>query len=153
MILKTKRLILRPKFGLGVSLAIFNSNLSKILLLKRNEAKRKKWGVDWGNIGGGIEPREFSLDAAIREAREETCLNIDKSRVKLMEIKELPDFTKEHHGIHFAYAASIDENTPLKINQESDCFCWFNIDELPDRMFDSKETILKWKNKFLNINP
>ena len=43
------------RFGLGVFCMIFNKDFSKILLVKRNEEKRKKYGADWGNIGGRIE--------------------------------------------------------------------------------------------------
>jgi hypothetical protein len=34
------------RFGLGVFVCIFNRDFSKILLLKRNEEKRKTWDAD-----------------------------------------------------------------------------------------------------------
>jgi len=137
------------RFGLGVSLAIFNKSLSKILLLKRNPEKVRRWGVEWGNIGGAVEKRELSIAAAVREAREETLLEINKKNVKLMEIIEIPNFTEAHHGIHFAYATTLDESAPIKINEESLEFKWFDLDSLPNSMFDSKEVILGWKEKIL----
>ena len=137
----------RVPVGLGVSIIIFNRDFSKILLFKRNEEKRKKWGKDWGNVGGRIESREHSLDAGIREANEEAGLVLDKNKVKLMDVREMPNFTETHHGIHFAYATSIDESTPIIINEESDEYNWFQFDKLPDSMLDSKEFMLHVRKK------
>jgi 8-oxo-dGTP pyrophosphatase MutT (NUDIX family) len=134
----------RTPVGLGVFILVFNRDFSKIMLLKRNAEKRKRWGADWGNIGGGIESREYSIDAGIREAKEEAGLELNKENIKLIEIKELPNFTQTHHGIHFAYATTLDESTPIRINEESDEYHWFEITNIPDSMLDSKEKIIKW---------
>jgi len=141
----------RVPVGLGVFIVIFNKDFSKILLLKRNEEKRIRWNADWGNIGGRIESREHSLDAGIREAREEVGLELDKDKVKLIEVIEHPNFTETHHGIHFAYATSIDESAPIKINKESDEYGWFNVDNLPDRMLDEKGYIKEIRDKAIKI--
>jgi 8-oxo-dGTP pyrophosphatase MutT (NUDIX family) len=141
----------RVPVGLGVFILVFNKDFSKILLLKRNKEKIKARGAVWGNIGGRIESREHSLDAGIREANEEAGLLLDKNNVKLIEIKELPNFSKTHHGISFAYAASIEESTPITINEESEEFKWFKLNNLPNSMFDSKEKIIKWAEKAKQI--
>ena len=57
------------KFGLGVLICIFNRAFSKMLLLRRNEEKRKKCGADWGNVGGRVELGELLIDACLREKR------------------------------------------------------------------------------------
>ncbi len=131
-------------FGLGVFVCVFNRNFSKIMLIKRNEEKRKKWNADWGNVGGKIEFGETSMQACIREAQEETGLNLDPSSLKSIYIKETPDFLPQVHAIHFVYAASIDENSKIVLNSESDGYEWFELENLPDRMIDSKEDIIKW---------
>jgi len=147
----TKNKDQRIPVGLGVFVVIFNRDFSKILLLKRNEEKRKKWGADWGNVGGVIESREHSLDAGIREAREEAGLELEKNQLKLVNVKEMPNFSETYHGIHFAYAATIDESAPIKINGESDEFKWFDFGELPDSMLDRKEYILEIREKAKEI--
>lgn len=139
------------KVGMGVFIVLFNRDFSKILLLKRNEEKRKRWGKDWGNIGGRLEVREYSADAAIREAKEEACLNLKKENLRLIEVKEMPNFTRTHHGIHFAYAGIIDENTPIRINSESDEYNWFNIAELPESMLDKEEDIIRWRKEAVSL--
>jgi 8-oxo-dGTP pyrophosphatase MutT (NUDIX family) len=141
----------RVPVGLGVSIIIFNRDFSKILLFKRNEEKRKRWGKDWGNVGGRIESREHSLDAGIREANEEAGLELEKDKVTLIDVREMPNFTKTHHGIHFAYAAVIDESTPITINDESEEFRWFDFNSLPDSMLDPREFMLQVREKAKQI--
>jgi len=141
----------RVPVGLGVFVVIFNRDFSKILLLKRNEEKRIIWNADWGNIGGVIESREHSLDAVIREAKEEAGLELEKNEVKLIEVKEMPNFSKAYHGIQFIYLTTIDESVPIKINNESDEFRWFSVDNLPDRMLDKPEFIKDIRNKAIEI--
>jgi ADP-ribose pyrophosphatase YjhB (NUDIX family) len=138
------------RFSAGVFVVVLNKDFSKILLLKRNEEKRKKWDVDWGNVGGKLELREYSIDGAIREAREETGLNLDKDKMRLIETIESPNFHANFHGFHFVYGIAVDENEKVIINDESDEYGWFDINNLPDRMIDKKEDILKWIDMMKN---
>lgn len=136
--------------GRAVFLIIFNKDFSKILLLKRNIQKRNYWGVSWGNVGGKIDPGESSMEAIIRESFEEICVNFNKKDLKLLHIKEIPHAREKWHPIHFFYGASIDEdNTQISLCNESEDYSWFDLDNLPEDMFDSKEFILFLKNTFL----
>jgi ADP-ribose pyrophosphatase YjhB (NUDIX family) len=130
-------------FGLGVFICLFNQNFEKILLLKRNKEKRIKSGIDWGNIGGRIEHGEVSIDACIRETKEEIGIDLEKSKIKFIEIKESPNFTEEIHALHFIYATSLNEKSKININEESDEYQWFHFSKLPENMFDKKEDILR----------
>lgn len=135
------------RFGLGVFCIVFNKDFSKILLVRRNEEKRKKYSADWGNIGGSIELGETSVQGAAREIREETGLNLNPKKLKLLEIKEQPDYHPNIHGIQFIYATSIDEKDKITINNEAEEYRWFDVNNLPDKMLDSKEDILGWRKK------
>lgn len=135
------------KFGLGVFACVFNKNFSKILLVKRNEEKRKKYGAEWGNIGGRIEFGETSLLAGLREIKEEIGLDLNPKKLKLLEIKELPNHHPDLHGIQFIYATSIDEKEKITINDEAEEYRWFSLKNLPDKMFDSRKDIIKWRKK------
>jgi ADP-ribose pyrophosphatase YjhB (NUDIX family) len=136
------------KFSAGVFTLIFNPNLTKILLIKRNKQKREKCCYDWGNIGGILELREYSLDGVLREAREEIGVELDKEKTKLLEVLEHPNWSESFHGFHFVYGTILDESTEIKINHESEEFKWFDIDELPEKTGDKPEDIKKWLEIF-----
>ena len=143
----SNRNMVERKFGLGVIICIFNRNFSKILLLKRNEEKRKRNGADWGNVGGKVELGEKLLDACIREAKEEIGIKLNPDKLKLIEIKETPFLTEIHHALHFVYATIIDEKEKIILNEESDEHKWFDLNDLPEKMFDKKEDIIRIRNK------
>ena len=135
------------KFGVGILVCIFNPDFSKILLIKRNKEKREKYGFDWGNVGGKLEFGELSKDGILREALEEIGVKINKSRLKLTFVKEFPNFFKNFHGFQWVYSTILPENTKIKINKESDEYSWFDINNLPKSMLDSKEDITEILNK------
>lgn len=138
-------------FGLGVIIFIMNKEFSKILLLKRNAQKRKRNGLDWGNVGGRVEFGEYLSEACIREAKEEIGINIDSKNLKLIEVKETPHMTKTIHAIHFVYATILDEKEKITLNNESEEYGWFDLKNLPDKTLDSKETLIKWGNIVKNL--
>ncbi len=134
------------KFGLGVFVCFFNKDYSKILLLFRNAEKRARWKADWGNVGGMVEFGETSMQAGIREISEEIGLNLKTSDLKLIFIKETLNFMPNLQAVHFVYTTNIDENQALKLNNETERYEWFDVAKLPDRMLDSKEDIIKWRD-------
>ena len=139
------------KFGLGVFTCVFNTDYSKILLLFRNSEKRKRWGADWGNVGGVVEFGETTLQACIREIMEEIGVKMNKSNLKLIYVKETLKFMPHLQAVHFVYAASIDENTKILLNAksstvESERYEWFSVSNLPKKMFDSEDEIVMWRN-------
>ena len=143
----------QTRFGIGVFVFIFNKDFSKVLLIKRNLAKRNRHGFSWGTPGGVLELGEYSIDGAIRETREETGISLDKMSVKLLEIQEIPEFTKEVHGFAFKYGAIADEKVKVTLNEESDECKWFNLNSLPeDRMIHDNipEMARIAKEKFKN---
>lgn len=139
------------RFGLGVFVCIFNKDFSKMLLLKRNNEKRLKYGRDWGNVGGRVELGERIIDSCIREIKEEIDLSISEDKLKLIKIKETPDYYNEVHALHFFYAMIIDKNKKLTLNDESDGYEWFNVKDLPDKTLDSKEHLLEFKELAMKV--
>jgi len=139
------------KFGLGVIVYVFNKDFSKILLLKRNEEKRKRNKADWGNVGGRVELGEKLIDACIREAKEEIGVDLNLNKIKLIEVKETPYLTDVFHAIHFVYTTIIDEKEKIILNfngeHESDEYKWFKLKDLPDKILDKKEDIVEIADK------
>lgn len=136
------------RFGLGVLVCVFNEDFSKILLLKRNAEKRARNGLDWGNVGGRVELGELLLDACAREAKEEIGVDLDKNRLELLEIKETPFMSDKFHAIHFVYATTLKETEDICLNynckNESEEYCWFELQNLPEKTLDPKEVLIKW---------
>jgi ADP-ribose pyrophosphatase YjhB (NUDIX family) len=129
----------KRQFGLGVLTLIFNKNLSKILLLKRNQEKRNKNKADWGFVGGRVELGEKIKDACTREIKEEIGINISVDNLKFLDIKENPYLTEIYHAVWFIYFTTLDEEEKIIINRESDEYRWFDINNLPEKMIDSLE--------------
>lgn len=127
------------RFGLGVFLYVFNQNLSKVLLLKLNETKRNKFNATWGNVGGKMNFGEMSLETCVRETEEEIGIRFNPEDLKLLYVKEMPDFYKNIHGIQFVYGTSIDEQMPITISKELESYQWFSLTDLPERTLDSKD--------------
>ena len=138
------------KFGLGVVIYIFNKDLSKVLLLKRNGEKRKKGGAEWGNVGGRVELGELLLDACLREAKEEIGVQLDSQQLRLIEIKETPYLSEIFHALHFFYATTLNETEKITLNEESEDYQWFELKNLPDGTLDPKEDFYKAHQKFLS---
>jgi 8-oxo-dGTP diphosphatase len=124
----------------AVFIYVFNKNYSKILLIKRNQEKRNIWGFDWGTLGGKGRNGETCKEAIIREAKEESGLNFENP--KFCFFKESINKDKESHSIHFFFSETIDENENLILSEESDEYDWFELNNLPEKMVDSKEHIL-----------
>ena len=139
------------RFGMGTFVCVFNKDYTKIMLLYRNAEKRAKWGADWGNVGGVVEFGETSVQGAIREVFEETGLRLKPENLKLIAIRETLNFMPHLQAIHIVYSTAINEDTPIKLNAhaktlESESYKWFDVDNLPERMLDPKEDILKWRD-------
>ena len=128
-------------FSLSVFLYIFNKDASKLLMIKRNEGKRKKWGFDWGIIGGIVEPGELSIEAGIREAQEEIGVTLKEQQIRFLFFEERPSAVHTP-AVHFFYAIKLDEHLKITINEESDEFKWQPVNSLPESMLD-KERIQK----------
>jgi len=120
------------KFGMAVFAFVFNKDFSKILLVKRNEEKKKKYGFYWGTVGGKIELGEFSDEGIIREAGEEIGVKLEKDKIRMLFVKELPNFMNIAHCVFFMYGAVIDEHEKIILNDESDEYRWFDVDKLPE---------------------
>jgi len=146
------------RFGLGVIVCIFNMDFSKIFLLKRNKAKRDLNKLDWGNPGGRVEWGEKLTEACIREVKEESGIDLDSKQLKFSNIKEITEnpIAPTVHFLQFIYVARINQNKKIILNDESEEYGWFNLDNLPDKTLDSKEVLIRWcdfaKKEFLKDN-
>lgn len=105
-----------------VGVFIFNET-DELLLLKSH-----KWPGHYVIPGGHVELGERIEDAAIREAKEETGLDIyDLEFINFQEFIYDPSFWKPRHFIFFDYACKT-KSTDVQLNDEAEDHVWVKLD-------------------------
>ena len=120
---------------------IFSKDFSKLLMIKRNDEKRKKYGFDWGVVGGKVEPGEMVIEAGVREAKEEIGVALRPEQLKFLHYEHMIEYDKKAPGfvhIIFFYSVVLDENEKITLNDESDEFRWFPVKKLPTSIIDGE---------------
>ena len=103
-----------------VRLLIFNSKGEVILF------KSHKWPDQYVLSGGHVELGESLEDTAIREAKEETGLDIyDLEFICFQQFIYDPAFWKPRHFIFFNFACKTDDSN-VTLNDEAEEFVWIN---------------------------
>lgn len=103
-----------------VGVFIFNTN-GELLLLKSH-----KWPGKYVVPGGHVELGERIEEAAIREAKEETGLDIyDLEFINFQQFIYDPAFWKQRHFIFFDYACKTDD-TKVILNDEAEEYVWID---------------------------
>jgi len=138
------------KIGVGVGVLILKDN--KILMGKRHEDKEKADSElhgegTWTMPGGKLHFQESFEEAAIRETREETGIELKSVRVFCVSNDKVSDAHFVTIGLFsddFVGEAKVVE--PDEITEWN----WFSIDNLPEKVFFPSEKMLdKFKlNKF-----
>ena len=101
---------------------IFNKD-GELLLLKSH-----KWPGRYVVPGGHVELGETIEEAAIREAKEETGLDIyDLMFINFQEFIYDPSFWKKRHFIFFDYMCRTD-SLEVKLNDEAQEHVWVKLD-------------------------
>ncbi|MDO8591281.1 MAG: NUDIX hydrolase [bacterium] len=96
-------------------------NETKILLLHRH--KEKSQGGKWGVPAGKIDQGEGSLEAMIREAREETGLAIKPTQLEFFQkvFVRYPDYDFVYH----MFRVKLESEHPIVLShKEHQAFCW-----------------------------
>ena len=106
-----------------VGVFIFNQK-GEVLLLQSH-----KWPGAYVVPGGHVELGERIEEAAVREAKEETGLDIyDLEFINFQQFIYDPAFWKQRHFIFFDYAAKTD-STDVVLNDEAQEYIWINPKE------------------------
>ncbi len=111
----------------------------KVLLVRT-----RKWSNLYGVPGGKIDYGESMCDAFVREAREETGLDIgDVEFVMNQDCIEHPEFYRPRHYILVNYTARTAGSQPrVKLNHESDASLWVAPREALDLALNGPTRIL-----------
>lgn len=124
----------------GVGLYIINENNELLLGLR----KSNHGNATWSPSGGKLEFGEEFTDAAIRETKEETNLDINPEDIKIIGItNDLHISEKKHiitiHMITNKYSGDVKLMEPDKFEK----WQWFSLDNLPEKLFLPVNNFLK----------
>jgi nucleoside triphosphatase len=113
-----------------VGVFIFNPN-GEILLLESH-----KWPGAYVVPGGHVELGERLEEAAVREAKEETGLDVyDLEFINFQQFIYDPAFWKQRHFIFFDFAAKTD-STEVVLNDEAQDHIWVQPEAALDLSLD-----------------
>ena len=105
--------------GQAVNTVIFNNDHTQVLLVKRRDIPV------WVLPGGGMDPDETPEEAALREAQEETGLEVKITR-KVAEYLPVNRMTRLTH----VFECSVVSGTPTS-TEEASAVQFFDIEKLP----------------------
>jgi nucleoside triphosphatase len=106
-----------------VGALIFNPE-GKMLLVQSHKFHGK-----WVVPGGHIEVGERMVDAVVREAKEETGLDVyDPQFIFHQEFIQDESFWKNMHFIFFDFACKTD-STDVVLNDEAQAYTWVTLEE------------------------
>jgi len=124
---------------LVVAVHLFLVRDGKILLMRRFNTGWNDglYSVPAGHLDGG----EKATDAMVREAKEETGLTIDRSR---LEVVHTMHRRSEHERIDLFFTAADWQGQP-NISERTKCddMRWFPVDEVPRNMVPYVEAALR----------
>ncbi len=124
----------------GVGLYLFNDKHQLLLGLRKSSHGNGTWCPP----GGHMEFGESNEQAAIREAKEETGLEVLPENVRLLGVTN--DFFEESgkHYITLNLGASDFSGSP-RVMEPDKCaeWRWFDLDRLPENLFLSAKNFLK----------
>jgi len=108
----------------------------EFLILKRNaEPKLGKWDLP----GGFVEMGEGPVEAVLREAREETALEIEIVRL-------IGAYTSEYvpgrHTIDIAYLCAVTSGDFVLDREEKSDAAWFSLADMPELAFAGERQAL-----------
>lgn len=133
--------------GVGVGAFIVNENNELLLQKRAVPAEKDHWCIP----GGRLEMFETLEHAVIREAKEETDLDIKV--IRLMGICDHIIKDENAHWVAMSYLCKIENGIPkiMEPDKASD-MKWFDLNNLPDRLTITTKKALDYYKKILKNN-
>lgn len=131
-----------PKVGVGVMLL----KGDKVLLGRRHSDPAKADSDlhgegTWTLLGGKVEFHEALEDCAVREAREETGIAIDKSALELLSVTD--DMVPDNHFVTVGFLCR-EFSGEARVMEPDEIveWRWFPLTDLPKPLFKPSEKML-----------
>lgn len=127
--------------GVGVGAFILNENNELLLQKRAVPAEKDHWCIP----GGRLEMFETLEHAVIREAKEETDLDIEV--IELMGVCDHIIQAENAHWVAMSYLCRIESGTPKIMEQDkASDMKWFKLDNLPDKLtITTKKALADYK--------
>lgn len=131
------------KHVLGAGILAMDITTGKFLLCRRG--MKGAYPNTWANFGGTFEEEDGNpKTTAIREFAEETGCNVP------YKLSNEPIYINKNNFITFyTYLGLFDYEFPVKINEESLGYGWFDLNNLPDNIMPEVEELFQKKRKEL----
>jgi len=132
-----------------VDVIVIQSN--QFLFVKRNtDPFKDMWALPGGYINYGEETLE---EAAIRELKEETGINVDLNDLYFFKHYSSPDRDPRGHHITHVFFTYLKDICELKADQQEIKEVKFiPLHEIPDLAFDHKKIIIEYLNKHFKLS-
>ena len=127
-----------------VDIVIYDPVKGIVLIERANEP------YGWALPGGFIDYGETCEHAAIREAKEET--NLDVILTEIIGVYSDPKRDPRHHTMSVAYAAAATDTTLVAAGDDAAKARFFPLDALPDIVFDHNVIISDYIDRILRLN-
>jgi len=142
----------RPRVGVGVM--IFKDN--KVLLGKRHDDAEKASSDlhgegTWTMPGGKLDFHETLKDGARRELFEEIGVKINTDNLKIISVSD--EIVPDNHYVTIGFLCENFDGEPKVMEPEEITeWKWYNLDELPERVFPPSLKMIKayLNNKIYN---
>ncbi len=142
----------KPRVGVGVM--IIKEDM--ILLGKRHDDPKKADSElhgegTWTMPGGKLDFQEMLRDSVFRETKEETGIEINKEKIKVISVSD--DIVEDAHFVTIVFLCEDFEGEPKVMEpDEITEWKWYNLNELPEKVFPPSMKAIKayLNNKIYN---
>ncbi|WP_407462381.1 NUDIX domain-containing protein [Methanobrevibacter sp.] len=133
--------------SLTVDIFIFNENHEFILIQRKNDPFKNSWALP----GGFVDYGETTKHAAIREAKEETSIDVELIRV--LDVYSEPDRDPRRHTVSVTYLArgNFDDANADDDAKDIGVYSFDDLDDL-NIAFDHMKILSDAKNYLENKN-
>ena len=110
----------------------------EVLLIKR---KNPPFQGMWAFPGGFVDEGEDLAEAASRELKEETCVELNPERLSQFMTYGKPCRDPRFHTVSVVYSAYVNRKPKTSATDDAAEVQWFSLVNLPKMAFDHKEIL------------
>ncbi|NDV25676.1 NUDIX hydrolase [Desulfovibrio sp. JC010] len=127
-----------------VDVVIYDPALGVVLIERNNPP------LGWALPGGFVDYGETLEHAAVREAKEETGLDVVLTG--LVGVYSMPCRDDRQHTISVTYSAVARDAGALQAGDDAGGARFFKLDSLPDLVFDHRDILSDFSSKLLRLH-